>query len=325
MTKQITHLNGKYRPDKTRLWVARLAEKGMRRPTLSAFGNVYILPTQKGVYFLITLIIMFLWSVNYALSLGYALTFFAATLGLIAAFLTTDNLHKIKVLALESDNVFAGEPAYFRLLLKNLSQSTKVAITARRDGFYAEAVSVLPMHDVTCLVPVHELARGRKTLSYVQISTEYPIGIFRSWSWLRFDAQLLIYPSPDGHLPLPFLPEHHGFDEGVAYLDGAEDFHDLRDYQAGDNLKNVLWRKLINNEVRVKTFKDFSGQQCILDFDDPHMAELETEARLSQLCAWVLYADEKHIPFALHLPNKRIAMGVGRAHRDRCLEALACY
>ncbi len=287
--------------------------------------RAYILPTQKGLYYLITLVLMFIWSVNYALSLGYAITFFAAAFALIVTVLTVGNLSGIRVKTMENPAFFAHDPAYFRLYIENLSPQPKVQIRARRNGLFAKPLSLAPYHHGECRLPLHDTTRGRKTLEYVRLSADYPLGIFVSWIWLYLDATLLIYPQPAGDLPLPFLPMHHRFDEGIADLHGSEDFHDLRDYQSGDNLRHVMWKKMLGTQVRVKTFKDLAGQQCVLDFNDPQLAGLDTEARLSQLCAWVLAAENSGTRYALYLPNRRFDADIGHRHRARCLEALACY
>lgn len=287
--------------------------------------RAYILPTQKGGYYLITLIVMFIWSVNYALSLGYAMTFFAAVFALIVTVLTVGNLSGIRVKALENPTFFAGDPAYFRLQIENLTPQAKVQIRARRNGLFATPLSLAPYRHDECRLPLHDTTRGQKTLDYVRLSADYPLGVFASWTWLHFTAKVLIYPQPAGDLPLPFLPAQQRFDEGVADLQGSEDFHDLRDYQAGDNLRHVMWKKMVGGQVRVKTFRDLAGQHCILDFNDTKLASLDTEARLSQLCAWVLAAENSGTRYALHLPTQRIESGIGAQHRAYCLEALACY
>ncbi len=287
--------------------------------------RAYILPTQKGLYYFITVVVMFIWSVNYSLSLGYAMTFFTAIFGMIVAGLTVGNLSNIRVKALENPCFFAGEPAYFRLQIDNLNHEPKLQLNTRRNGRHGEPISLLPDHHGVCQVVLDDNSRGRKHLEYVRLSSDYPLGIFVSWTWLAFDATVLIYPQPAGDLPLPFLPSHQSFEQGQADLHGSEDFHDLRDYQAGDNLRHILWKKVSTGQVRVKTFKDLAGQQCILDFADPSLQTLDVEARLSQLCAWVLAAENTGTRYALRLPNQRIEAGLGAHHQARCLEALACF
>ncbi len=287
--------------------------------------RAYILPTLKGLYYLLTVLVMFVWSVNYQLSLGYAVTFFTAVFGMIVAGLTVSNLSNLRVKPMENPAFFAHDPAYFRLQIDNLNAAPKIQLRARRNGLFGPSLSVLPHEHGECRVMLDDNSRGRKVLQYVRLSTDYPLGIFNAWTWLYFEASIVIYPTPAGDLPLPFLPAHESFDEGEADLHGSEDFHDLRDYQPGDSLRHVLWKKMTNGQVRVKTFRDLAGQHCLLDFADEHLAGMGVEEKLSQLCAWVLEAENSGTRYALQLPNRRIDSGIGNHHQAHCLEALACF
>jgi len=53
--------------------------------------------------------------------------------------------------------------------------------------------------------------------------------------------------------------------------------------------------------------------------------ELDTEARLSRLTAWVLAAERAARPFALALPASAFAAASDSEHRRRVLTALALY
>jgi uncharacterized protein (DUF58 family) len=52
---------------------------------------------------------------------------------------------------------------------------------------------------------------------------------------------------------------------------------------------------------------------------------MDVEARLSQLCLWVLESDAAQRTYGLRLPGKEIAPSGGAAHRFACLRALAGF
>lgn len=316
--------------DKDRRWVARMATTANAEQQVKlGLRKAYILPTQKGIYYALTLIVMFIWSINYALSLGYAVTFFVAVFALIVLVLTVMNLSGIQVTAVDKvgnhADFFAREPAYFRLQIDNQKIDPGIHIEAKRNGLVAEPLSLNPQSSGILHLPSDDTGRGIKTLEYVKLSSDYPIGLCRSWTWFYFASEICIYPAPRGDLPLPFHPEHQGIDEGQVDLQGAEDFSTLRDYRAGDNLRHIVWKKAAVGKISVKTFQSLAGQECILDFNDTTLSGLDTEQRLSQLCAWVLLAEKQGTQYCLQLPNRYIDFGLGQSHRANCLEALACY
>src|SRR5690606_7944722 len=79
--------------------------------------RVYIVPTRLGWTFGGTLLVLLVGSINYALSLGFVLTFLLAGMGLVAMVHTARNLGRIALVAGRAEPVFAGDPAHFRVHL----------------------------------------------------------------------------------------------------------------------------------------------------------------------------------------------------------------
>ena len=88
-------------------------------PHVVSHQRIYIVPTRRGWAFLAGLLLMLIASVNYALSLGYALCFLLT--GLFAATLlhTYRNISGLKVTGVNLDNAFAGEDINVSVLLAN--------------------------------------------------------------------------------------------------------------------------------------------------------------------------------------------------------------
>src|SRR5204863_3079146 len=69
--------------------------------------RVYIVPSRLGLFFGGALAILLVGSINYALALGFVLTFLLAGMGVAAMVQTTRNLARLSVRAGRSDAVFA--------------------------------------------------------------------------------------------------------------------------------------------------------------------------------------------------------------------------
>ena len=93
--------------------------------------RVYIVPTRMGWMFGATLAVLLIGSINYTLSLGFALTFLLAGLGLAGMVHTARNLARIAASAGRAEPVFAGESAQFRLYLDGRAAFDRPAILAR--------------------------------------------------------------------------------------------------------------------------------------------------------------------------------------------------
>ena len=317
--------------DENRRFVKRLA-KHPRPENLQTqivdfmWRQIYILPTMRGIYYFITVAVMFVWAINYGLSLGYAVVFFSVMLGLIVMVMTVRNLSQIRVQALINKPFFADAEAFFELELSSLDKLDKYAIIAKRNGVTSHCGNILQNKPLRLHVPLGIKQRGCHLLKYVRLSSGYPMDLFNAWVWLYFNREIVIYPKAAGDLPLPFTLSHTGINNaGGRKSQGADDFVGLRSYQKGDALKHIVWRRAQGKYVPVKQFQEEQNYYCILDFNHPQLSILGTEGKLSQLCQWVLQAESSGISYELRLPHQVLAMNNGLNHQHQCLQALARF
>src|SRR5438105_268528 len=167
--------------------------------------RVYILPTQLGWLFVMTLAILLIGSINYALSLGFALTFLLAGMGLAGMVHTARNLARMAISVGRAEPIFAGEAAQFRLYLDARSAFDRPAILVRHLQSRSQMVVDVPaagLAEVVLAVPAAR--RGWLPLGRVMLETRFPLGIFRSWSYVEPAARCLVYPRPErSALPTP--------------------------------------------------------------------------------------------------------------------------
>src|SRR5205823_6893685 len=167
--------------------------------------RVYIVPTQLGWLFVLTLAILLVGSINYAISLGFALTFLLAGMGLAGMVHTARNLARMAVSVGRAEPVFAGEAAQFRVYLDARSAFDRPAILARHLQSRSQMVVDVPaggLAEVVLAVPAAR--RGWLPLGRVMLETRFPLGIFRSWSYVEPAARLLAVPPPErSALPTP--------------------------------------------------------------------------------------------------------------------------
>ena len=276
-----------------------------------------------GWVFGVTIAVLLIGSINYALQLGFALTFLLAGMGIAGMVHTARNLARTAISAGRVEPVFAGEPVQFRLYLDNRADHDRPAILARHLASGSQIVTDLPAKSsVEVVLAVPSARRGWLELSRVMLETRFPLGFFRAWSYVEPDARALVYPRPD-RAPLPTASADAQAGTASAHAPGNDDFSGLRDYQLTDSPRHVAWKAVARSESMLT--KQFSGEasaELWLDFEQMPSG-LDTEARLSRLCGWVLEAERDGATYGLRLPGGEIAPGRGEEQRARCLTALA--
>ena len=294
--------------------------------------RVYIVPARLGWIFGATLAILLIGSINYALSLGFALTFLLTGMGLAGMVHTARNLARLAVSTGRAEPVFAGESAQFRLYLDGRAAFDRPAILARHLDSGAQLVVDIPagaLAEVVLAVPATR--RGWLPLGRVMLETRFPLGLFRSWSYVEPDARCLVYPRPE-RSPLP----PSGADSAAGALHspvpGNDDFAGLRAYQRSDSPKHVAWKAVARSDTHYTRSDDmltkqFTGEAAAELWLDWRLLppEIGLERRLARLAGWVLAAERAGAQYGLRLPGTEITPGRGDAHRAACLQALALY
>jgi len=287
--------------------------------------RVYIVPARLGWFFGGTLAVLLVGSINYALSLGFALTFLLAGLGLAGMVHTARNLARIAVTAGRAEPVYAGESAQFRLFLDGRAAFDRPAVLARHVGSGAQLVLDIPagsVAEVVLAVPAPQ--RGRIALGRVMLETRFPLGLFRAWSYIEPDARCVVYPRPE-RSPLPPFSGEAAAGALHTPAPGSDDFAGLRGYQRSDSPRHIAWKAVArSDEMLTKQFADDAAAELWLDAQFLP-AGLGLEQRLSRLAGWVLAAERAGAHYALRLPGVEIAPSRGDVHRAACLQALALY
>lgn len=294
--------------------------------------RIYILPTGQGLVFLFALGVMMVGSVNYNNSLGYMLSFLLGSMALVSTLHTYRNLAGLGLRPGRSAPVFLGDEARLGVCLDNRRQTARPALTLgyrvrgypRRRGFSGQMGTHLPPDALVCKeLPLTANRRGWLRIETVTLITRYPLGLFRAWSPVSLNLTCLVYPRPEGDLPLPSAWEGHSHAE-TGRAAGQEDFSGFRGFVPGDSPRRVYWKAAARGHgLVVKLFHGGAGGERLLRWQEA--GDGGDEARLSQLCRWVLDAHHAGVRYALEMPGVRLPPGNGEEHLHACLRALALH
>ncbi|MBS0345170.1 MAG: DUF58 domain-containing protein [Proteobacteria bacterium] len=290
--------------------------------------RIFVLPTAFGLALGATLAVMLLASINYTLSLGYALSFLIGGVAWVSIHHAFRNLVDLSIEPGRVEPVFCGAPLHFGIVLDNPEGRTRTGLQLRPTHAgrpVGEELFDLPAtgrarQDVAIATTV----RGWLQLPRLTLETHHPLGLIRAWSLFQPDMRGLVYPTPESHAPA--LP--HGTDDhpgGSTRGHGTDDFAGLRHHQPADSPRHVAWKAVARGGPwRTKTFD--GGQRGSIWLDWQALpAGLDTEARLSRLTSWIIDAERSGLDYGLRIPGTQLQCAHGTAHRHACLSALALY
>jgi uncharacterized protein (DUF58 family) len=218
-------------------------------------------------------------------------------------------------------DAFAGGEADLEMVLRNPSDVDRPDVEVR--VLDATGMGRAGAHDeglVSVKIPVPR--RGVLHVEQLELRTRYPFGWFYAWTYVQTPLTIFVAPAPLGRAALPSTRESGS--SSVTDTRGDEDFEGLRAYQPGMPLKQMAWKSWARGgEPAVRAYSGRAAQPEWLEWTA--LEGLDGEARLSQLCLWVLESDTRQRPYGLRIPGTEIAPSGGAAHRYACLRALAAY
>ncbi|QIL21002.1 DUF58 domain-containing protein [Thermomonas sp. HDW16] len=282
-------------------------------------NRIYVLPTMTGLFFGLLLGTMGLGALNFnnnpALLLALLLAG-AAQASLISAHM---QLSGVVVDTIAADPVPAGEPLRLRIGLG--AHDARMRRGMRLASGNSHVHVEFDHNGGTAELPLPTERRGLMPLPRLELSTVQPLGLARAWAYVWPAQSALVYPAPEAQAPP--LPAPAG-DAGRAQVTRAgDDVHHLRGYRTGDAPRSVAWKASARRDsLLVREYEQHRSDQLLLDW--PLTAGLPHEQRIRRLARWVDDAEREGRRYALQIPGQApIPMGLGEAHRHRCLRALA--
>ncbi|QLI80115.1 DUF58 domain-containing protein [Chitinibacter fontanus] len=285
--------------------------------------RLYILPTLYGLGFALIALTMLIGALNYQLSLGFFFSFLLIGIGHAILLRSYANLLGLQLSAGNAVGVFAGENVYFPITLHNEKVQARYGVQLHTMSQEPVDCHIEGLTHQLVALPINTLRRGKLKIPRLTISSRMPMGLFRCWTYVNLDSEVLIYPQPE--LNPPPLPEQGNISQGrKKLLSGNDDFAGLREFQRGDARHDIAWKQSARSEkILVRQQQSTQGATLWLSWDD--IEGLALEAKLSRLTAWVLQAQALNRPYGLALPTLAISPGHGQDHLQRCLCALAEY
>ncbi len=285
--------------------------------------RLFIFPTGMGFGYLLTAFLLFIAGINYDNSLILNFSFFLGSLFVVTILQTFSNLSGLMIDAGTTEPAFAGTEAKFNLLLAKSRKKNHYAVELQWHGFEAASNNLIEEEKIPVQMLLKTEKRGVFRPQRLRITSVYPLGIVRAWSWIALDMECLVYPKPIA-CELQAQVDATQADGTVVIPEGKDDFDGLRNYQQTDPLSAVDWKAYARvGQLYTKRFHGLQSEARWLDWES--MPTLHVELKLSYLCYWVMEYSRKNLVFGLQLPGIRIAPDAGLEHQRRCLEALARY
>ncbi|WP_049721972.1 DUF58 domain-containing protein [Gilvimarinus polysaccharolyticus] len=282
---------------------------------------IYVLPSRAGLGFFFAVSLLWLLGTNYENNLVLAASFFLISLFIVAIIHAFRNLAGLQLTALAAVPVFAGERLVMPVRIQAKGRARAGQLQLACDTEHSVLTDVAAGGETQVALSVQTLRRGWFTPERILVKSYFPLGLVRTWSWVRFDVNLLVYPHPIPVAAPPLLNRSHG--EKQSLIARGDDFEGFKRYQPGAPLAHIAWKLYARGAgLQVKQYADVALDDLWLDF---RALSGEREARLSGLCYLALDWHRAGRTFGLRLLDHCIEPASGQTHLSQVLRALALF
>lgn len=301
--------------------------------------NIFIFPSKFGGVFLFLCTLLFLLGTNYQNNLMLLLCYFLVAIFTVTLLTSYINFARLHIQQGRAPQVFVGDNLHFPLWINANKQhklvtnghlffSFKTPRTKNKQDI--NTVTKIDINHFNNPVSINYKCqtRGLLQLPRVTMASYYPLGLFKCWTHLAFNGEMIVYPRP---LPCAIelapkaLNTNKNQQEVLSQQAGHDEFSHLKAYQAGEPLHHVAWKQVAKGRGMVS--KHFAtNEQKVGWLSLPQVSSLEEiENEISKLTFQVIELAKTQQTFGLDLGNIQLAPGQGNAHSEACLKALALY
>ncbi len=203
------------------------------------------------------------------------------------------NLFYLRAAPIDSGRIFADSTAdiSWQITQEHTRTAYDLRLTCKGSSKHLESLSA---HTLLHLRVRFE-HRGISALEPLEVASAFPLPHVTFAKKLTSPTPLLVLPKPAG-LPLAHFLKHHN-----AAFGERGDFEGLRRYEIGDPLSLIYWPSLAKGAPAQSRRFEHTHLSHTLHFDFLDSGS-DDEARLSQLCLWVLECEREGRDFTLSMP-----------------------
>ena len=318
-------------------------------------NSIFILPSGFGWSFIILSLCLFLLGTNYQNNLMLLLSYLCLSIMLLTLFYTHQNFARLALKAIPPESFHCNLDGEIHLQVitnKNTPSRTCNGVLSVKWLNVVRAADTHTQHTTngdtsefleqsfsfalnkhsgsnknqrqSFRVPLQIPKRGLFTLGRMTIACDFPLGLYKCWTHLDFDQQVIVYAKPqEGPITIDKIASTDE-PESVSELSAPtsnEDFYALKDYEVGQPLNRVSWKHVAKNGNWVsKSFTSLQSDSYILSI--PSNTDLETA--VSALTHAILCWTSANAVFGMQYKGLNIAPDHGPEHIHECLSALAC-
>lgn len=270
---------------------------------------LFVFPTAYGLWFVLLSVLLYLFGTNYQNNLILLCAYLLLSLFLFCILAAFFNLYRLTLCSGAEACGYAGSPLVLTLTAELKGQ--RQMLTLSSEDFVTVSFELLPEQ---IELELHPRRRGFYPLQRFTISSCYPFGLIRCWTHIKLQQGFWFYPQPSSISQKTL---------GAVNTE-ADQFDQIRPYQASDPLSAIDWKRMAKDPWQpVVRHHSPSNDRWVEEQLEVTATGAALEQQLCDFCQRLLSLEQQGRCYSLSTSSQQLGPSRGQAHLHQCLKALS--
>jgi uncharacterized protein (DUF58 family) len=285
--------------------------------------NLYIFPNIYGVYWILTIIVLYILGTNLEVNFTIFLSYLMLAVFLISIFLTHFNLHGLELSTTDQDINFANKEINYSIIINSEKYRSNLRLK-----FLDQLTNYKMFKNINgskkITINCQKKERGIHYPDVIYGESSAPLSLLNCWFYWQPSTKIIVAPEiKKGKLSLKDSSQDSYSNISNTQSIPVEELVDFKSYEKGEKKSLIFWKSLAKSKkLQTKIYKNKANKIKILQLDN----SLPLEIGLKNLCFEVHDEYIKNNFYGINLENEiNILPNIGYSHYFKCLYLLAKY
>ena len=288
------------------------------------FKNLYIFPNLFGLYWILTLITIYILGINLENNLTVFISYLMIIVFVISLFLTHFNIHGLELISINQKINFANSEIKYRIILdtKKIRNNIKLKFLNEENKFiFIEKIVDRKIESL----PIKGKKRGIYNPDIIYGESSSPFYLFNCWFYWQPIENFVVAPQKKkGKINKQDFKGNKNKNKNKNYNNkNGDQFINIKPYREGERKSSIHWKSMARSRILLS--KNFANENT----NDKWLLlnkNLPIEKALEHLCFEIYNHYQNNKVFGILLSkNEFITPNKSEKHYLKCLTMLANY
>ncbi len=286
-------------------------------------NNLYIFPNIFGIYWIITIIILYILGTNLEVNFTIFLSYFMVVIFLISIFLTHFNLHGLKLASVDQNIKFANSEVNYEIIVDSKIYRNNIRLKFLNEFNKFKSIENIEGYK-KIILSYQKKQRGIYDPDIIYGESSAPLSLLNCWFYWKPISKIIVAPErKKGEVPFQYFSINQDTNISDSKAIYGDELKDIKAYEKGEKKSSIYWKLIAKSKkLQTKINENKSKNIKILQLNK----SVPLEIGLQNLCFEIHDEYIKNNLYGIKINKEiNISPNKGYSHYIKSLYLLAIY